>query len=224
MPLSFRSSTALRVTGPLLVAALIAAGSVGCGEAAPTGSRPASGTPTARAAEPVATAGPAASTPAKLRVRALPESVLTPIHGLRYRKIKGAPAVFPEIAAKAEFWEGVITRQVKSGPVPAGTVQLMRLRPGVITDDAMRDEVLLGVLTDFAQTKKFNTVQIGGQKVLTTTDVRDIGGSVAGWLDDRDLVVIYAVKRLSAEKIAFTYLTGKKTVGRTGKQSVAVFG
>ncbi len=207
MSLSRRSpSSSLRVSGSLIVAALIV---VGCGGPAPIDSALASGAPPAEAPEPVTTAEPVASAGAKLRVRALPVSVLAPIPDLRYRKIKGAPAVIPEIAAKAEFWEGAITRQLTRGPVVAGTVHLLRLRRGAITDDAMRAEVLVGILTEFAQRKKFIPVQIGGQKVLTATDVRDTGGSVAGWIDGRNVVIIFAVKRLSAEKFAVAYQNGR---------------
>jgi hypothetical protein len=144
-----------------------------------------------------------------LRARALPVSVLKPMPGLTYSKIKGAPEVMPEMKAKAEFWEGMITRQISRQSTLAGTVQLMRVRPGVITDKAWGDGALREIIAEFAQTKEFTEVQISGQDVLLTKKARDTGGSVAGWLDGRDFILLLARPGLSAQKLATTYINGE---------------
>lgn len=134
-------------------------------------------------------------------------SVLRPIPGLTYAKIKGSPDITPDLARKASVLEGIITRQMVRGPSVAGTVQVLRVRPGVISD-ASRDEALRTILFEYANTRDFTEVRISGQNVLTSAQVRDTGGTLAAWFKDRDIVIIFAKRGLSAEKIARSYLSG----------------
>jgi hypothetical protein len=217
-----RRSPAFRFAGSVLVAILLAA-VAGCGgsnstqlTAASGASSAPSGTAVATASAPVVDAGtevddpePTRSSQATPRVRVLPVSVLAPIGGIRYSRIKGSKQVAPELEDQAEFWEGTITRKMTYQGVVAGTVQLFRLRRGVDIDQANRAYNLRIALKEYTQQKKFIQVRIAGQKVLTATDVRDTGGSVAGWFKGRDLVIIFAAPRLSARKFAVSYLTGK---------------
>jgi len=194
----------------LLAAGFVAVAAVACGSAQPTSTS----TTRAPSASVAATGAPVPATAPKpsplgeaKAVQVLPVSVLMPIAGLTYAKIKGSPDISPYFAGKASVLEGLITREMVRGPAIAGTVQLVRVRPGVIPD-ASRDEALRTFLFDFANTRNFTEVRINGQNVLTSAQVRDTGGTVAGWLKDRDIVVIFARRGLSAEKIARSYLAG----------------
>lgn len=192
----------------LLAAGFAASAAVACGSAQST----ATSATRAPAASVAATGAPAPATKPSpsgeaKAVQVLPVSVLRPIFGLTYAKIKGSPDISPYFSGKASVVEGLITREIVRGPDVAGTVQLFRVRPGVIPD-ASRDEALRTFLSDFADTKNFTEVRISRQNVLTSAQVRDTGGTVAGWLRDRDIVVIFAKRGLSAEKIARSYLRG----------------
>lgn len=192
----------------LLAAGFAASAAVACGSA-PSTATSATRAPVASVAAtgaPAPATKPSPSGEAKA-VQVLPVSVLRPIFGLTYAKIKGSPDISPYFAGKASVVEGLITREILRGPDVAGTVQLFRVRPGVIPD-ASRDEALRTFLSDFADTKNFTEVRISRQSVLTSAQVRATGGTVAGWLKDRDIVVIFAKRGLSAEKIARSYLRG----------------
>jgi hypothetical protein len=205
------------MTRTLLVLGLVAAtvsscGSSDSGTAAPASTTIAVATTVAPAASSEPTVAPTLAS--ELRVQELPVSVLAPIPGLTYSKIKGSPDVVPEVAAQPEIWEGTITRQMKMQSALAGTVQVLRVRNAPTTDTAdetekaEKDAAVQQLISDFAQTKKLTEVKISGQDVVIAEQVRDTGGSAACWLDGSDFILLFARQGLSVKKLATAYIAG----------------
>lgn len=207
MPLPCRLTWSLSIS--LITVGLGVGVASGCGESEPTAEAPASSTAAASAAA-MATPQPAASSkPAtSLRVRILPESSLKPIPGLAYAHLDGWPDAFSVLGRRTDLFEATVGRHLKRQSEQAGSVQLLRLRPGVITNDATGDQALRDLLVEFIHPAELTEIQVADQSVLIAKDLRASSAAVAAWLKDRELVILFAKQGLSAKTLATSYLTG----------------
>jgi hypothetical protein len=123
--------------------------------------------------------------------------------GHTYTKIPGAPAISPELAAKPEYWAGYVGRALQRRGQIVGTVQLIRLRPGILTDDASLDEALTELMKEFAQTTDLAHTTVAGIRIITARNVRGTGADAVAWRQGEDLIICWGP---SARKLVNEYL------------------
>jgi hypothetical protein len=139
-------------------------------------------------------------------MRALPTSVLKPLHEFTYKKIAGVE-VIPEVAAKPDIFEGSISRTIYFDDVDAGGITVIRFRKGYISDEAMGKRLFRQIVEEFTQTENLDEERYSGHTVLAADNIRGTGRNASAWLDDRDVTIILMAKTLPARAMAKLYLS-----------------
>jgi hypothetical protein len=131
---------------------------------------------------------PSSEPPAPVGV--LPDSVLRTARGFTLVAIPGAPNVPSVMAAKPEVYAGYLGRAVRSQGKLVGTVQVLRLRHGVITSDGLAREILDNLVEEFARTSKIRHQVVAGHAVTSAQNIRGTAMDAIGWRTGDDFVIV----------------------------------